>query len=192
MVWQNVMRASLVPALLAGFIIWSMMRSVPGDVPGTASTRAYFGSVAALLKKPMNSALVLVTGLRSMGKVVLVPAMIIMGLLFFALRFADTGLELIVVVAAMGAFLYSMHTIFIAAAMDVAGGEVQSTVVSLIYGAGFIGTASPIFAGIIADATNETSNAFLYGGVVILLAAVILLVLRLPRTAGQMAEATSH
>ena len=237
LVWQDVMKASLLPALLAAILIWTMMRNVSGDVPGSASTRDYFGSVATLIRKPMIFALVLVTGLRSMGqgavtiflpvylkedllfsdykvafylsmaqvvgvgtqpvmgalsdrfgrKGVLVPATAVMGLLFFALKYADDGIELIAVVAAMGAFLYSLHTIFIAAAMDVAEGEVQSTVVSLIYGASIIGTASPIVAGFIADVTGDTSNTFLYGGAVSLLASFVLLLLRLPKTAGQMA-----
>ena len=239
LVWQDVMRASLLPALLAAFLIWVMMRNVSGEAPGSASTSQYFGAVFTLLKKPMIFALVLVTGLRSMGqgavtifmpvyfkedllfsdykvafylslaqvvgigtqpimgalsdrfgrKAVLVPATAAMGLLFFALKYADDGVELIAIVAAIGAFLYSLHTIFIAAAMDVAEGEVQSTVVSLIYGASIIGTASPVFAGLIADVTGDTSNTFLYGGAVSLLASLILLLLRLPRTAGQMAAA---
>ena len=239
--WQDVLKVSLFPALLAAFVIWSMMRSVPGEVPGSASTRAYISSLASLLRKPMIFALVLVTALRSMGqgavtvflpvylkedlefsaikvalylsmaqvvgigaqpvmgflsdrlgrKFVLVPAIAILGALFIVLRFADPGVQLVLTVLAMGAFLYSLHTIFIAAAMDVAGGEVQSTVVSLIYGASFLGTASPIVAGIIADRSGDTRNTFLYGAALVLLAAVIMLMLKLPRTASQTA-ASGH
>jgi FSR family fosmidomycin resistance protein-like MFS transporter len=242
LVWQDVLKVSLFPALLAAFMIWSMMRGVTGAVPGSSSTRAYIGSLALLLKKRMIFALVLVTALRSMGqgavtvflpvylkedlefssfkvaiylsmaqvvgiaaqpvmgflsdrlgrKFVLVPAMAILGALFIVLRFADPGVQLIVTVLAMGAFLYSLHTIFIAAAMDVAGGEVQSTVVSLIYGAGFLGTASPILAGVIADSSGDTRDTFLFGGAVVLLAAVILLLLKLPKTASQAAESPGH
>jgi MFS family permease len=121
---------------------------------------------------------------------VLVPSMIAMGLLFFALRFADPGAQLVLTIIAMGTFLYSMHAILIAGAMDVAGGEVQSTVVSLIYGAGFLGTMSPIIAGIIADAYG-IPNAFLYGGAVVMVATVLLAVTKLPRTANQVANSGS-
>ena len=96
-------------------------------------------------------------------KVVLVPCTAAMGLLIAALKFADPGVFLILTVLAMGAFLYSLHTIYIASAMDVAEGQAQSTVVSLIYGASFLGAFSPWVAGVIVDRT-EISNAFIYGG----------------------------
>ncbi|MCH7745594.1 MAG: hypothetical protein IIC84_05925 [Chloroflexi bacterium] len=86
----------------------------------------------------------------------------------------------------MGTVLYSLHTLFIAAAMDVAGGEVQSTVVSLIYGASFLGTLSPIVAGIIAD-NYGIPSVFLFGGGVVLVGAVILMMLKLPKTETQIA-----
>lgn len=119
-------------------------------------------------------------------KATLVPGSLVLGLLFLALKFADPGMQLGLTIVAMGAFLYTLHAIFIAAAMDVAGGEVQSTVVSLIYGASFLGTASPVVAGIIVDA-SETSNAFVYGGGVVLLATLMLALLKLPKTATQLA-----
>jgi hypothetical protein len=87
----------------------------------------------------------------------------------------------------MGSFLYSLHTIFIAAAMDVSKGEAQSTVVSLIYGASFFGTFSPFLAGVIVDSTAKTGNAFIYAGVVVLISTVLLAVVKLPKTANQMA-----
>ena len=120
-------------------------------------------------------------------KPILIPSMTAMGLLFFALAYADPGAQLVLTILALGAFLYTLHTIFIAAAMDVARGEVQSTVVSLIYGAGFLGTVSPIAAGVIADAYG-VPGAFLFGGAMVLLATLILGVTELPRTETQMAE----
>ena len=104
-----------------------------------------------------------------------------------ALRYADPGFELIVVILAMGSFQYSLHSIFIASAMDVAQGESQSTVVSLIYGASFFGVFSPVLAGLIIDA-SITQNAFVYGGVVVLISAVILAMIKLPKTINQMAN----
>ena len=71
--------------------------------------------------------------------------------------------------------------------MDVSGGEVQSTVVSLIYGAGFIGAVSPLSAGIIADSYGTTS-AFIYGGGAVFLGAAALALTKLPRTTTQLAR----
>jgi MFS family permease len=236
--WRGVLRASLFPALLGAMLIWSMMRSIPGESGGSASTRAYFASLARLLKNRSLRLLVLITTLRSMGqgaigsflpvflredlefsitrvavylslaqiagigaqpvmgfmsdrfgrKATLVPAMVAMGLLFLALKYADPGIQLTLTVVAMGAFLFSLHSIFIAAAMDVAGEEAQSTVVSLIYGASFVGTVSPLVAGAIADAYGVT-NAFMFGGAAVLMAALMLALTKLPRTSTQMAGA---
>jgi MFS family permease len=122
-------------------------------------------------------------------KAVLIPAMTALGLLFLALKVAEPGAQLMLTVMAMGAFLFSLHEISIAAAMDIAGGEVQSTMASLIYGASFLGAISPVIAGAIIDATGSTSSAFIYGGGVVLLGALILPFLRLPKTADQMARA---
>ena len=237
LMWQNVLRVSLFPALLIAFVIWGAMRNVPGQVSGIDSSRAYFASLASLLRKRALLVLVLVTALRSMGhsaimiflpvylredlafsptrvaiylsmaqiigigsqplmgslsdrlgrKIVLIPAMTCLGLLFFALRYADPGAQLVLTILAMGAFLYSLHTIFIAAGMDISRGEVQSTVASLIYGAAFLGNLSPIFAGMIADRYG-IPNAFLYAGALVLLATAVLARLKLPKTTSQMAQ----
>ncbi len=235
LVWRDVLQVSLVPAILAGFLIWAMMRSVRGEVPGSASTGEYFRAIAGLLRKGRLAILVLVTALRSMGqsaimiflpvylredleysagavalflalaqvvgivvqpamgwlsdrfgrKVVLVPALTAMGLLSAVLAVAEPGPQLVLTILALGAFLYSLHTIMIAAAMDVAGeDEVQSTIVSLIYGASFIGTLSPVLAGVIAD-NYGTQAAFVYGGAVVLLGTLILALTKLPRTSSQ-------
>lgn len=239
LMWRDVLRVSLLPAILAAFVIWAMMRSVPGEVPGSSSARSYLSSLTTLLRKRTLLLLVAVTALRSMGqssvqvflpvylredldfsvakvavylalaqvvgvaaqpamgflsdkygrKRVLIPAMAALGLLFLALAGAGSELRLLLTIVALGAFLYSLHTIFIAAAMDIAGGEIQSTVVSLIYGASFLGTISPIIAGVIADSYGTTS-AFLYGGAVTLVATVVLALLRLPKTATQMQAAS--
>ena len=239
LMWRDVLRVSVFPAILAAFVIWAMMRSVPGEFPGSSSARSYLSSLTTLLRKRTMLLLVAVTALRSMGqssvqvflpvylredldfsigkvaiylalaqvvgvvaqpamgflsdkfgrKSVLIPAMGILGLLFLALAGAGSELRLLLTIMALGAFLYSLHTIFIAAAMDIAGGEIQSTVVSLIYGASFLGTVSPIIAGVIADSYG-TSSTFLYGGAVTLVATVVLALLKLPKTATQMQEAS--
>ena len=219
LVWQDVLRASLFPALVAALLIWVFMRNVSGEVPGPTSTRAYFTSLLSLMKNKIFLFLIVVTALRSMGqmailtflpvylredlefsaakvavylslshvmgiasqpvmgllsdrfgpKLVLVPSMATLGFLFFALRYADSGFQLILVVVALEVFLYSLQAIFMAAALNVAGGRMQSTVVSVMYGGSFLGIVSPILAGVIADAYG-VANSFLYAGAVTLLA----------------------
>ena len=127
-------------------------------------------------------------------KKVLVPGTAALGLLMIALKFAPTddplmidivllnitlpGIQFGIIALAMGAFLYALHAIYIAAAMDVSQGEAQSTVVSLIYGASFLGAFSPFLAGVIVDA-GTISDAFVYGGVAVFLAGVVLAMIRL-------------
>ena len=114
-------------------------------------------------------------------KIVLVPAMTALGLLFIALNFAEDGYQLWLNVLLMGAFVYSLHVIFIAAAMDVAEGKAQSTVVSLIYGASFLGSFSPFIAALIVKEFGLQS-AFVYSGTMVLIATVLLATLKLPET----------
>ena len=64
-----------------------------------------------------------------------------------------------------------------AAALDAARGVAQSTVVSLIYGAGFLGTFSPFVAGLISDKYGIHS-VFVYGGVMLIFPTVLLAVAR--------------
>ena len=118
-------------------------------------------------------------------KIVLVPCTLVMGLLIISLKFAEPGPQLMIAVLAMGAFLYSLHTIYIAGAMDVARGQAQSTVVSLIYGASFIGAFSPWVAGWVADQWGNSSS-FIYGGVLVILGALILWATKLPKTSNQL------
>ena len=230
MVWQDVLRASLFPALVAALLIWVFMRNVSVEVPGSTSTQSYFRSLVSVIKKKAFILLIVTTAFRSMGqmailtflpvylredlefsaarvaaylslshvvglasqpvmgllsdrfgpKVVLIPSMTALGLLFFALRFADPGFQLILVVLALGAFLYSLQAIFMAAAINLAGGQVQSTVVSVMYGGSILGIVSPILAGVIADAYG-VANSFLYAGAVTLLATLILSLIKLPK-----------
>jgi MFS family permease len=122
-------------------------------------------------------------------KAVLVPGMAAVALLSYGLSLADTGTALAIIIIAKGAFTFSLHHIFIAAALDAARGHIQSTVVALMYGAAFLGTFSPYVAGLIVD-QFDTRSAFIYGGSVALLATVVLLALRLPSTAQQIEVAS--
>ena len=119
---------------------------------------------------------------------ILLPGMVAITALTFALSVVEPGSALVFVIIAKGAFKFSLHHIFVAAAIDAAQGQVQSTVVSLVYGAGVLGIFSPYLAGLISDAYG-IHRAFVYGGSVALLSTVTLLFVRLPRSVAQ-AEAT--
>ena len=119
-------------------------------------------------------------------KPVLVPSMFLMSLLAMVLGFADSEpffwhiSWLTITIMVMGTVLYAMHAIFIAAAIEAAEGAVQSTIVSLIYGASFIGTLSPVIAGLIWD-NYGVQATFVYGGILVLVGTLVLaIMLRLP------------
>ena len=111
--------------------------------------------------------------------------MSLLGVLYLTLSVANDGVQLVLNVLAMGAFVYSLHTIFIAAAMDVAKGRAQSTVVSLIYGASFLGTVGPVIAGLLSDTDLGIKSCFIFSGIVALVSTVILAGLKLPKTINQ-------
>lgn len=237
--WRGVLQISLVPALLAGVLIWAVMRSITSRQPQSASTRAYFSTIGEVLRNPVMVFLVVIAAIRSAGdapvtgflpvylredlgfselrvavylslsqvaglvtqpvfghasdtygrKAVLLPGVAAVALLSIGFAGVEAGVVLMLLVIAKGAFSFPLHHMFIAAGMDVARGNVQSTVVSLIYGAGFLGTFSPWFAGYLVDSFGIHS-AFLYGGVVSLLAAALLVVLRLPKPSRQLEKAS--
>ena len=113
-------------------------------------------------------------------RAVLLPGTAAVCALSLSLSVAEPGLQLWAVIVAKGAFTFSLHHIFIAAALDSARGHLQSTVVALIYGAGFVGTFSPYVAGLIADEYGIHS-AFVYGGSVLVLPPLLLLLIKIPR-----------
>lgn len=231
LMWRDVLKVGAVPAVLAAFVIWIMIRPLPGDEKsGVGSLREYFATAAELLANRVLLVLVLATALRSIGesavgaylplylrddlaiealpralllsgayvagvvsqpvmgylsdrfgrKAVMLPATAALSLLAFALSVAEPGPQLVAVVVAKGAFTFSLHHIFIAAALDSTRGKLQSTVVSLIYAAGFLGTFSPYVAGLISDEFGIHS-AFIYGGSVLVLPVVLLALVRIPR-----------
>ena len=191
MMWRDVLKVSLFPAVIAAIFVWAMMRTSTGDhSDGTVSSlRDYFGSLSRLLRNHAMLFLVIATALNAAGnsavgeflpvylredldfsptrvavylslarvaglgfqpimgffsdrfsrKAILVPTLAATAGLSLLLPVASSGVPLFLIVAITGAFSFSIHHIFIAAALDVARGKVQSTVVSLIYGAWSIG-----------------------------------------------------
>jgi MFS family permease len=235
--WNGVLQWSLVPALVAAFLIWRVLAGVRLDDGNTESFQHYLKSLVGLLSTRALLLLVLVTALRSMGqssvtlflpvylredlgysaaavglslslaqivgigsqpvmgylsdrlghKVVLVPAMVAMGTLFAVLSVVEGEVALVTTILVMGAFLYSLHSIFISAAISVAGEEAQSTTVSLIYAASFLGTLSPILAGLLADEWG-TRSTFLYAAVLVFAGTAVLATMKLPRAEVKVAQ----
>lgn len=91
----------------------------------------------------------------------------------FVLSVARPGIQVFIAILLRGALTYSLHHIFVAAALDAANGIAQSTIVSLVYGSGFAGTLSPTVAGLISDRYGIHS-AFLCGGIVLIVPTVVL------------------
>ena len=137
------------------------------DLGYTATRVAFYLSlakVAGLVSQPAMGYL----SDRFGRKAVIVPAATALSLFSFGLAFAHPGPQLLTVIIANGAFSFSLHHIFIAAAIDAARGHVQSTVVALIYAAAFLSTFSPYVAGLIDDAFG-IDRVFVYAGSVLLL-----------------------
>ena len=78
------------------------------------------------------------------------------------------------IIIGKGAFTFSLHHIYLAAALDVSAAKTQSSIVAIMYGSGIISTFSPYLAGLMADKYGFYS-AFLLGGVILVVAAFVLL-----------------
>ena len=236
MMWRDVLKISLGPALLVAAAVWLLMPSRRGAVEDAmSSSQGYFASLANLMRNRVLLLLIVATALRSIGeggvggflslymrenleysvttvalflslaqvagivsqpimgilsdrigrKPVLVTGTGLVMLSAFALAVAKPGIQLFLAVLVRGAFSFSLHHIFVAAALDAARGVAQSTVVSLIYGAGFLGTFSPFVAGLISDKYGIHS-AFVYGGVTLIFPTVLLALARFGGTEVEM------
>lgn len=236
MMWRDVLKISLGPALLVAAAVWLLMPSRRAAVEDAmSSSQGYFASLANLMRNRVLLLLIVATALRSIGeggvggflslymrenleysvttvalflslaqvagivsqpimgilsdrigrKPVLVTGTGLVMLSAFALAVAKPGIQLFLAVLVRGAFSFSLHHIFVAAALDAARGVAQSTVVSLIYGAGFLGTFSPFVAGLISDKYGIHS-AFVYGGVTLIFPTVLLALARFGGTEVEM------
>ncbi len=95
-------------------------------------------------------------------KAVLVPSLLGFGLCLMGLYAAGSGVLFVLALAATGAFLFSTIALVLAAAADLVGEELQSTVVSLVYMALiFLSALSPLVGGLVADAF-DVRQVFLY------------------------------
>ena len=102
------------------------------------------------------------------------PALVALGVGVIGIGVAPQGPLLFLAVAWVGAFMFPLMALYLAAAMDRVGTSVQATTVSLVYGAGTLfGSLSPSIAGSLAD-TYGRNAAFFWGGSIAIVAAAIL------------------
>ncbi len=230
LMWRDVLKLSLFPAIIIAFTIWIVLRTLPRLESQAASRKEYFTSVGVLLRNPMFMILVISTGIRGMGegavdtfvplylrdtlemserdraflfsgaqviglaaqpvmgfvadrfgrKVVLIPSTVSIGILSLLLSVADPGYQVVLIILAKGTFKFSLHHVFIAAAIDASKGQAQSTVTSFMYAAGLLGIVSPSIAGVISD-TYSIHAAFVFGGILTLVAFLVLLRYNAPK-----------
>ncbi|MDP3064676.1 MAG: MFS transporter [Chloroflexota bacterium] len=114
-------------------------------------------------------------------KAVLFPSFALMGLLFLAIGFAHRGVELALVVGALGLFFYAITNITQTAIMDVASEGVQSSTMGVVglFSQPFT-LGAPVLAGYLVTEFGIRS-AFWYAGAAALLAAAILVPVRFRR-----------
>jgi predicted MFS family arabinose efflux permease len=110
----------------------------------------------------------------------MLPALATFAVLLGLVPFADGKVPLAIVILALGFFLFSMQSILTSAAVEQAGGEVHSTVVSLIYASSFIGSLAPTVAGVLADSYGLQST-FYFSATLGATAFVVLALTRMPR-----------
>lgn len=112
-------------------------------------------------------------------KAVIVPALVIFAVLLGLVPLAGGKVALALVILGLGCFSFSMQSVLTSAAVDVAGHEVQATVVSLIYASSFVGSLAPTVAGVLADRYGLPSTFYLSAAAAAT-AVVFLAVTRLP------------
>ena len=110
---------------------------------------------------------------RKGRKVVLVPGLTVLGLSILGLNLVGSGWLFVVLVIVMGAFLFSLMSILLAAATDLVPRDVQATTVSLVFGAAIIVSGlSPYIGGLLADAFGVKSTFLLASGMVLMAALI--------------------
>ena len=121
-------------------------------------------------------------------KQVLAPGLVWSCLAALTLTVFDTGLPFTVTVAMLGLFLYPDQPILTAAVFDVVGREVASTGLGMLTFAEFLmSTFSPLIAGALYETAGFEATVY-YIAALFAAAAIVLLVLPLPRSSVQRQE----
>ncbi len=227
--WPNVLQLQIVPALLAGFLIWRGLAGLFTDTEAHTSRTAQIREIVDLARNPVFIGVSAARGLMQMGrliiltflliylqeqlgyspfalgfhfallhvmgiisqpimgylsdrfgrKAVLFPSFITLGLLYMLLVLAAPGIQLALVISAIGLFFYTLMNLTNAAVMDVAGSRIQASsygLTSLV--TQLVVFPTPIAAGFLIGKYGMDS-AFLLVGAFALLAALIVAPLRL-------------
>ena len=114
-------------------------------------------------------------------KAVLVPSFITLGLLFVLIAVAAPGIQLALVIGAIGIFFYTLLNIVIATVMDVAGAKIQASsygLTSLL--THMVVFPTPMVAGFLVGKYG-IGSAFLLAGAMVILGGLVVAPLRLYR-----------
>ena len=221
--WQMVLRGGVVPGVIAGILIWAILRTIPTRANEVQGQVSYLTSLKGLLR---NRRLLLVLafaggfvggqsafltffpiylrenlgvssvtvgfylllanvgGIASqplMGyasdrlgrKAILSPSLAVLGVCFLLLPAVPGGWPLAAVALVMGAFLFPLMAILLAAGVDLVEPGAQATTVSLVFGSALIvSSIAPAVAGRLAD-TQGIEAAFALGAGIVLTTALL-------------------
>ena len=165
-------------ALVALIMILPLYLSNDLDM-GTANRGFHIGLLIAvgLVAKPAAGFL----SDRFGRKQVLVPGLVWSCLAALALTVFDTGIELTIVIALLGLFLYPDQPILVATVFDVVGRDVATTGLGIVASIAFLmSVASPLIAGALYESVGFEA-AIYYIGALFAVAAVLFLALPLSR-----------
>lgn len=116
-------------------------------------------------------------------KSVLLPALIFHGILYLAMAWANTLPQLIIIIALQGLFFYALLNVTTAAIMDVASDRIQSSTMGITGLFNQISLPAPIFAGFLVT-RYEIESAFIFSGILTLIAAGVIAIAKIPKHAG--------
>ncbi len=103
-------------------------------------------------------------------KAVIVPSVVLLGLFMMALRWATSGIWLLLVSIGIGLFIYSIGAILQAAAVEVTDERTGALIISMLFfSSSLFGIPAPMIAGAISGAYGTTA-VFLYSGIMIVFA----------------------
>ncbi len=143
----------------------------------TAGFYLFLLNIPGIVSQPVMGILSDKLGRRA----VIVPALIVLAITNYLLGAVPAGPLFFATILVMGLFVYSLMAIFLAAASDLAPGDVQATTVSLVFGvATGVGAFAPVVGGWIAD-TYSLNAAFVASAALVAIVALIALVTRWER-----------
>jgi MFS family permease len=138
--------------------------------PIVAGGYLFLGQVAGIVSSPVLGHL----SDRFARRAVLVPSLLLLAAGSSALSIVPEGPALMASVAGIGAVMFPLTSLFLAAAMDRVGAAMQATAVSLVFGIGTLfGSFSPTIAGLLADGFGVRA-AFHWGAAIALVAAILM------------------